>query len=405
MVNDKIATGKIELFIEDVEKLSKAETLPFSIEGEGYDIGEEKRLKYRYIDLKRSRLRKNLIFRHRVYNFIRNFLTCQDFIEIDTPYMTKSTPEGARDYLVPARIEPGKFYALAQSPQQYKQLLMAAGIERYFQIARCFRDEDTRGDRQPEFTQLDEEMSFVGQEDVMRLNEKLIIDLVCELAPEKKIQEIPFPRLSYKEAQEKYHTDRPDIRKDKNDPNLLAFCWVVDFPFFEKTPDGGWIFTHNPFSAPKPEFMSDLLNKRNIPNIIATQYDIVLNGCEVGGGSIRNHRADALEAVFSIMGYAPERIKDNFGHMLEAFSYGAPPHGGIAWGLDRLIMILENEPSIRETIAFPKTGDGRDLMMDTPSGVDAAQLKEVGIIAIKKDFVKPVQAPSVIKIIDGKPLS
>jgi aspartyl-tRNA synthetase len=256
---------------------------------------------------------------------------------------------------------------------------MVAGFERYFQLARCFRDEDTRGDRQPEFTQLDLEMSFVKREDVMELNEKLLIELVEKLYPEKKIQEKPFPRISYKEAKEKYGTDRPDLRKDKNDPNLLAFCWVIDFPFFEKTDEGKWTFTHNPFSAPQPEFMEDLLNQRNVGDIITTQYDIALNGWEIGGGSIRNHQPEALEAVFFIMGFAKERIYKNFGHMLEAFSYGTPPHGGIAWGLDRLMMILENEPNIREVITFPKTGDGRDLMMDAPSEIEEKQLKELHI--------------------------
>jgi aspartyl-tRNA synthetase len=256
---------------------------------------------------------------------------------------------------------------------------MVAGLEKYFQIARCFRDEDTRGDRQPEFTQLDLEMSFVDREDVMALNEKLLIEIVEKLFPEKKIQEKPFPRITYKEAMEKYGIDRPDLRTDKNDPNLLAFCWVIDFPFFEKTEEGGYTFTHNPFSAPKPEFMGDLLEQKNIDTILTTQYDIVLNGFEIGGGSIRNHRPEALRAVFKIMGFEDERIDANFGHMLQALSFGAPPHGGIAWGMDRLVTILRNEPNIREVIAFPKTGDGRDLMMNSPSAVDEKQLKELKI--------------------------
>jgi aspartyl-tRNA synthetase len=256
---------------------------------------------------------------------------------------------------------------------------MVAGIERYFQIARCFRDEDTRGDRQPEFTQLDLEMSFVEREDVMKINEELLINIVKKLYPEKKIQETPFPRFSYEEVMKKYKTDTPDLRKDKIDPNLLAFAWVVDFPFFEKTEGGGWTFTHNPFSAPKPEFMDDLLKKKNIPEIITNQYDIVLNGFEIGGGSIRNHKPEALHVVFEIMGFEPKRIKENFGHMLEAFSYGAPPHGGIAWGLDRIVALVENEPNIREVIAFPKTGDGRDLLLNAPSGVSKEQLKELHI--------------------------
>ncbi len=326
-----------------------------------------------------------MLIRGKVTKYIRDFLIDkEDFVEVETPILTKSTPEGARDYLVPSRIYPGKFYALPQSPQQYKQLLMVAGLEKYFQIARCFRDEDTRGDRQPEFTQLDIEMSFVEREDVMALNEALLIEIVEKLFPEKRIQEKPFPRITYKEAMEKYGIDRPDLRTDKNDPNLLAFCWVIDFPFFEKTKEGGYTFTHNPFSAPKPEFMDDLLAQKNIDNILTTQYDVVLNGFEIGGGSIRNHRPEALRAVFKVMGFEDERIDMNFGHMLEALGFGAPPHGGIAWGMDRLVTLLRNEPNIREVIAFPKTGDGRDLMMNAPSEVDDKQLKELEIDIKKK---------------------
>ncbi len=383
MVNDKVPTGHYEVSATELEILNASEPTPFPIDTDGYDVGEETRLKYRYLDLRRERLAKNLRLRHDITSFIRKFLSDREFLEIETPNLTKSTPEGARDYLVPSRLQKGNFYALPQSPQQYKQLLMVAGIEKYFQIARCFRDEDTRGDRQPEFTQLDLEMSFVEREDVMRLNEELLIALVKAVAPEKKIQEVPFPRLTYAEAMKKYETDRPDLRKDKNDPNLLAFCWVIDFPFFEKADGGGWTFTHNPFSAPKPEFMKDLLAKKNIGEILTTQYDVAMNGLEIGGGSIRNHRADALEAVFEVMGFEKERIQANFGHMLTALSHGAPPHGGIAWGLDRLISLLANEPNIREAIAFPKTGDGRDPMMGSPSEVDKKQLDELGL-EIKK---------------------
>jgi aspartyl-tRNA synthetase len=222
-------------------------------------------------------------------------------------------------------------------------------------------------------------MSFVEREDVMDLNEKLLIHIVKTLFPNKKIQETPFPRLTYKEVMTKYGTDRPDLRKDKNDPDLLAFCWVTDFPFFKKTEEGDWTFTHNPFSSPRPDHMDDLIAKKNIPEIITNQYDIVLNGFEIGGGSIRNHQAQALKKVFEIMGYPEEQIKANFGHMLRAFSYGTPPHGGIAWGLDRLVTALLNEASIREVIAFAKTGEGRDLMMDSPSEISEKQLRELGI--------------------------
>ncbi|MFA6158057.1 MAG: aspartate--tRNA ligase [Candidatus Paceibacterota bacterium] len=375
--------GMIELEILGITVLNEAQTPPIDVRSDGREIGEESRLTYRYLDLRRPRMQKNIRNRHAVNMFIRNWLTKEGFAEIETPMLTKSTPEGSRDYLVPSRIENGKFYALPQSPQQYKQLLMSAGFEKYFQIARCLRDEDSRGDRQPEFTQLDMEMSFVAQEDVMALNERLLIEMVQTVAPHKKIQQIPFPRLSYKEAMEKYQSDKPDIRNDKNDPDLLAFAWVIDFPQFEKTDKGGWTFSHNPFSAPKPEHVDMLLKKENIGDIVATQYDITLNGFEIGGGGIRNHKPEMLEKVFEIMGHSPEKIKENFGHMLDAFSFGTPPHGGIAWGIDRVMAILENEPNIREVIAFAKTGEGRDLMMKTPSEVSTEQLIELGI-SVKK---------------------
>lgn len=385
MVNPKIETGHVEMSAESLKVLNESETLPFSIETDGYEIGEEVRMKYRYLDLRRERLKNNLIVRHKVIKFIRDFLDKENFTEIETPILTKSTPEGSRDFIVPARLNPGKFYALPQSPQQYKQLLMSAGMEKYFQIARCFRDEDSRGDRQFEHTQLDLEMSFVEREDVLELVERMFIKLIETLFPNKKIQEIPFPRIPYKEAMEKYKSDKPDLRKDKNDPNLLAFCWVIDFPFFEKTEEGGWTFVHNPFSAPKQEFMNDLMNKKNIEKIVANQYDFVLNGQELASGGIRNHRPEALEKVFEIMGHKKEKIRENFGHMLDALSFGTPPHGGIAPGIDRIVTILQNEPNIREVIAFPKTGDGRDFMMQAPSEIDKKQLKELHISIIKEN--------------------
>ncbi len=376
--------GSIELEVLSIKVINEAQTPPLDVRSEGKEIGEETRLTYRYLDLRRPRLQKNLRTRHAVNMFVRNWLTRELFTEIETPLLTKFTHDGARGFLVPSRLENGKFYALPQSPQQYKQLLMVSGFERYFQIARCLRDEDSRGDRQPEFTQLDMEMSFVEREDVMALNERLLIDLVKAVAPEKRIQQIPFPRFTYAEAMEKYNSDKPDIRTDKHDPNLLAFCWVVDFPFFEKTDTGAWTFTHNPFSAPKPEHMDWLMNKENVEKILTTQYDIALNGFEVGGGSIRNHKPEALRKVLEIMGYDEAKIQSGFGHMLEALSYGAPSHGGIAWGLDRLMAILQNEPNIREVIAFAKTGEGRDLMMASPSEVTSEQLLELGISVKKK---------------------
>jgi len=385
LVNKNEENGAIEMEILSISVLNEALTPPMDLRGDGHEIDEEVRLKYRYLDLRRPRMQKNIRNRHKSIKFISDFMDKEGFIEIETPNLTKSTPEGSRDYVVPSRLEQGKFYALPQSPQQYKQILMSAGMEKYFQLARCFRDEDTRGDRQPEFTQLDMEISFPTQEEIIQLNEKMMIELVKTVYPEKEIQQIPFPRLTYKEAMEKYNSDKPDLRTDKNNPNLLAFCWVIDFPMFEKTDDGKWTFTHNPFSAPQPEYMNDLMEKKNIDKILAAQYDIALNGCEIGGGSIRNHKPEALKKVFEIMGYEDVKIENNFGHMLRAFEMGTPPHGGIAWGIDRLIMFLENEPNIREVIAFAKTGEGKDLMMDSPSEISAEQLKE---LAIKIDKIK-----------------
>jgi len=384
--------GDIELEVLSIEILNKAETPGFDITSNGEEINEEIRLTKRYLDLRRPRMKNNMIMRHKVAKLIRDFLDENGFLEIETPILTKSTPEGARDYVVPSRVYPGHFYALPQSPQQYKQLLMSGGIERYFQIARCMRDEDTRGDRQPEFTQIDMEMSFVKMEDVMNINEKLLIKIVKELYPNKKIQQIPFPKISYEESMKTYGTDRPDLRKDKSDPNLLAFCWIVDFPFFEKTDisdnpqsKGEWTFTHNPFSRPKEEFLEDLMNKKNIGNIITTQYDVSLNGYEIGGGSIRNHEPEALMKVFEIIGYEKENIEENYSHMLDALASGCPPHGGIAWGFDRFIMLLQDEPNIREVIAFPKNGEGKDLMMNSPSKIEEKQLKELSIKLEIKD--------------------
>lgn len=383
LINPDLATGGIEIEALSIEVLNTAITPIFPLDQAKDEISEELRLQYRYLDLRRPTMYNNLLKRHQINQFVRNFLDKEGFIEVETPILTKSTPEGARDFIVPSRHQVGSFYALPQSPQQYKQLLMAGGVEKYFQIARCFRDEDTRKDRQPEFTQLDMELSFVSAEDVMNLNEKLLIALVQTLYPEKKIQSIPFPRISYAEAMEKYGNDRPDIREEKGDDNLLAFCWIVDFPQFEKTEDGKWTFSHNPFSAPKPEYMDKLLSKTDIDSIISTQYDIVLNGFEIGGGSIRNHKPEALRKVLEIIGYEGEIVDKSFGHILHALASGTPPHGGIAWGMDRLLAVLQNESSIREVIAFPKTGDAHDPMMQSPSAVSIEQLVELGI-GIKK---------------------
>jgi len=382
MVNEDLPNGSIELKIEEVKILNEAVTPPIDVRGDGRDIGEESRLKYRYLDLRRPRMQKNLRDRSNVFKFIRDYLINKDFVEIETPILSKSTPEGARDFLVPSRLDRGKFYALPQSPQQYKQLLMVSGFERYFQIARCMRDEDTRGDRQAEFTQLDIEMSFPSQEEILNLVEGMYMEIIKKFYPEKKVLEIPWPRLSYDEAMEKYGKDSPDLRKDKNDPNELAFAWVLGFPLFEKKMvNNHYAPSHHMFTAPREE---DLEKLSSAPGEVkAYQHDLVLNGNEIAGGSIRIHQRDLQEKIFDLIGFDKKKQQE-FKHMLEAFTYGVPPHGGIAGGMERFLMILEGEESIREVMAFPKTGEGKDLMMEAPSEVEDGQLKELGIEIKKK---------------------
>lgn len=296
----------------------------------------------------------------------------------------KGTPEGSREYVVPSRLENGKFYVLPQSPQQFKQLSMVAGFEKYFQIARCFRDEDTRGDRQPEFTQLDYEMSFITQEEVLAYTEEMFIKLVQTLYPNKKISSNPFPRISYKDSIEKYGSDKPDMRVNKEDPNELAFAWVIDFPMFEKNDEGKLSAVHHPFCSIKDEDTEKFMSGTDLLSVRANAYDLVLNGYELSSGSIRIHKAEMQQKVFEALGISPEEQQAKFGHMLEAFKYGTPPHGGFAPGIDRIVMILENEPNIREVIAFAKTGEGRDLMMGAPSEVADKQLRELGLTLKEK---------------------
>ncbi len=499
-VNPRMATGEIEVAATEIKVLNPARTPPFDIAGD-QEPNEEVRMKWRYLDLRRERMQRNLILRHNAVLYIRNFLHQRGFIEIETPILFKSTPEGARDYLVPSRVHPGKFYALPQSPQQLKQLLMVAGFERYFQIARCFRDEDQRGDRQPEFTQLDLEMSFVEREDILTLIEELMIGMV-ETVSDKHITYKPFPRLSYAEALERFGTDRPDLRfgmelSDVSDiaarsefrvfsevvaaggkvralvapgcagysrkqiaeleeiakeagakglatvaveaegsvrspiarffseeqmgdllritgaqpgdlilmvadkpsvvnealsalrtefgarlgltnPNDLCFCWIIDFPLFEEElEDGHYAPSHHMFTAPKPEHIP--LLDTNPAAVQSQQYDLICNGYEVAGGSIRIHDRTVQEKIFALVGLDVEDAKVRFGHMLEAFEYGAPPHGGIAPGIDRLVMLMAGEPNIREVIAFPKTQRAADLMAGAPSEVDPEQLEELHI--------------------------
>lgn len=379
LVNPKLPTGSVEIEAQSVTILNKAAAMPIPVTGEGYEIDEEARMKYRYLDLRRPRLTRNLMFRSKFIQMIREFLIKEQFVEVETPILSESTPEGARDFIVPSRLQKGKFYALPQAPQQYKQLLMVAGLEKYFQIARCFRDEDPRADRAyGEFTQLDLEMSYVERKDVMALIERMVIEIYDKLGI--KIKTRPFPVFTYREAIQKYGADKFDMRSEEDKKNnVQAFAWVVDFPFFEKTPEGGWTFTHNPFSAPLPEYKKQLLEKKDIGSILTSQYDLVCNGYEVGGGSIRAHEPAVLKTVLEIMGMTDSEIMSQFGHMLEAFSLGAPPHGGIAPGIDRLLTCITNEPSLREVIAFPMTSGGKTAVMNAPSAIKPEKLIELGV--------------------------
>jgi len=382
-VNKDLGTGGIEILAKSLKILNESETPPFEIEKDSKGVSEEIRLKYRYLDLRTERMKKNIKKRHEAMAYIRKFLNAQDFTEINTPILTKSTPEGARDFIVPSRLHPGKFYALPQSPQQYKQLLMVAGLERYYQIAPCMRDEDARADRAPgEFYQLDLEMSFVSQEEIMALTEELMLGLVKEIFPDKKLTNKKFPRITWQEAMKEYKTDKPDIRKDKKDTNELAFCWVIDWPLFEpELENGHFAPAHHMFTSPKEEDI-DLLDS-SPEKVKSFQMDLVLNGFEVGGGSIRISDPEIQKKIFKLIGFNKDQEKD-FKHMLEAFRFGVPPHGGIAPGLDRLLMVLAGEESIREMIAFPKTGDGKDLTVGAPSKISKEQLDEANIQIKKK---------------------
>lgn len=386
LINPKLATGTVEISVTKLEVITHSSELPFPLDGDGYDINEEVRMKYRYLDLRRERMAQNIRVRSKVTTFIRDLLVKRDFVEIETPILTKTTPEGARDFLVPSRLQKGKFYALPQSPQQYKQLLMVAGFERYFQIARCFRDEDPRKDRAyGEFTQLDLEMSFVTQKDILELIEELFTTVVKEIFPQKHILQSPWPRLSHKDVTEKYGTDKPDLRKNKNDPNELAFSWTIDFPLFTKQSEDDFFHgsgksqyapSHHMFTAPHPDDIP-LLDTEPL-KVRGLQHDLVLNGYEVGGGSMRIHQSQIQEKVFDLIGFTASQ-KQQFHHMLTAFTYGVPPHGGIAPGIDRFLMAVLGEPSVREVMAFPTSSSGQTAVVDAPSVAVDEQLKELGI--------------------------
>jgi len=500
-----VNTGEIEVFIKEIEILNESQTPPFEIDIEK-GVNEELRLKYRYLDLRHDRMRDNIILRHKIITEIRNFMDQEDFIDIETPILIKGTPEGSREYLVPSRLYAGKFFVLPQSPQQLKQMLMIAGFDRYYQVARCFRDEDQRGDRQPEFTQLDMEMSFVEEKDIMSINERLLIKLTKKFATKKKLQSETFPVLTWKKAMDTYGSDKPDLRfemkivdvseamtnsefgvfsgaiknggsvkalkvdgggkfsrkeiddltdvakihgakglayfvyenggikspitkfmsdaeqkaitdatgaKDGDivffgadkyitacealgavrlecaeklgmrDPNVFAFCWVNEFPMFERNGEGQIVAMHHPFTRPMDEDHHLLDSEPEKARSVG--YDIILNGNEIGGGSIRIHEHNLQQKIFDILGITPEDAEVRFGHMLEAFSYGAPPHGGIAWGLDRLVMIFADEPNIREVIAFPKDQKAKDLTLGAPSVMPEKDIKEANIKIINVD--------------------
>ncbi|MDO8580718.1 MAG: aspartate--tRNA ligase [Candidatus Omnitrophota bacterium] len=377
MMNKDLATGEIELCAEGIEILNPSKVPVFEIESE--DVAEDLRLTYRYLDLRRRKVAANLELRHQLCSVIRRFLSEEQFLEIETPVLTKSTPEGARDFLVPARLNPGKFYALPQSPQLFKQLLMVSGMDRYFQIVKCFRDEDLRADRQPEFTQLDMEMSFVTEEDIFSISERLFQKIFKEI---KGIDiAIPFPRMTHARAMSDYKSDKPDLRKPGEE---FSLTWIIDFPMFHYNNDEKrWESEHHPFTSVKPDDM-EAFDRNEFASVRARSYDLVLNGNELGSGSVRIHKKEMQNKIFDIIGLDAEQAKQRFGFLLQAFEYGAPPHAGVAYGIDRLVAILGGLDSIRDTIAFPKTQKGNCLLTDAPSSVDRKQLTELGISTLSQ---------------------
>ncbi len=376
--NKDIPTGDVEILAQALEILNPSLVPAFEIDDNSL-VSEDVRLTYRYLDLRRPKVLHALKTRHQLCSTIRQFLTNEQFFEIETPVLTKSTPEGARDFLVPSRLKLGEFFALPQSPQLFKQILMVSGMDRYFQIVKCFRDEDLRADRQPEFTQLDMEMSFVDEEDIFSITERLYQKIFKEL---KGIDlPIPFPRMTHREAMEKYNSDKPDIRKEGQD---FAFLWVTEFPLLKYNADEKrWDSEHHPFTSIMPEDVP-LLEKGEFGKVRSRAYDLVLNGNEIGSGSVRIHNRELQQKIFDIIGLSQVEAQKRFGFLLRAFEYGAPPHAGVAYGIDRLTTILNGLESIRDVIAFPKTQSGSCLMTEAPSSVDDKQLKELGLVVLKK---------------------
>jgi len=378
-INKEISTGAIELLAKELEILNTAKVPVFEIE-DRVEASEDLRLTYRYLDIRRTKVRESLLLRHNLIASIRAFLNTQSFVEVETPVLTKSTPEGARDFLVPSRLTPGSFYALPQSPQLFKQILMVSGMDRYYQVVKCFRDEDLRADRQPEFTQLDMELSFVDQDTIFDLTERMYKQVFKEVL--NIDLPIPFPRMTHAEAMAKYNSDKPDIRQDKNNAKEFAFLWVVDFPLLKYNSDEKrWDSEHHPFTGINPDD-AQYLESGQYEKIRGRCYDLVLNGNEIGSGSVRIHRRELQQKIFDIIGLDPEETLKRFGFLLRAFEYGAPPHAGVAYGIDRIVTIITGNESIRDCIAFPKTQKGTCLMTEAPSEVDQKQLKELGILTI-----------------------
>jgi aspartyl-tRNA synthetase len=375
--NPQLPTGDVEVEAKELKIISTSKIPPFVI-ADPPQASEELRFKYRYLDMRRPSMQRNIKLRHQAALRIRNFMSENGFLEIETPFLTKSTPEGARDYLVPSRMYKGRFYALPQSPQIFKQILMISGFDRYFQIVRCFRDEDLRAERQPEFTQIDVEMSFAEPEDIFDLVEAMMAS-VFEVIGTKI--DVPFPRLTYEESMEKFGTDKPDLRQEK-DKKTFKFAWVTDFPLFEwSEKEKRLLSMHHPFTSPHEDDLAFL--EKEPSKVKAKAYDLVLNGVEIGGGSIRIHDPELQKRIFKLLGLNQKEVGEKFGFFLEALLYGTPPHGGIALGFDRIVMILAGEESIRDVIPFPKTTSALCLLTDSPAEADPHQLEELGLKKIK----------------------